>query len=72
MDGESDVGRWGEVKAAQLFPFCQQVSAPDDEALKESAYAPLFLLRFPLLSFLSIMISCSSRSDLPINLLIAF
>ncbi len=30
------------MEREMLFSFSQQVSAPDDEALKESAYAPLF------------------------------
>lgn len=55
LDFESKSGRGDEQKGwmekemcggavvggAQLFPFCQQVSAPDDEAVKESASAPL-------------------------------
>lgn len=44
MQRERDEGQGGGVKVepAQLFPFYEQVSALDDEAMKESAYAPLF------------------------------
>lgn len=52
-----------------MFPLCQPVSAPDDEALKDSAYAPLcFFSSF--LFFRSVVTSRCFGSGLPNNSLI--